>query len=228
MPDMTGSSGGPGVDAVVEAGTQTLRVFASLARWSERQVLGLLESRLEAVARPAPVASLPGGRVHTEGLNAKLGRLLRQAVDQSTASGQNELFHKLLDQLVPDEARIMAALSDGSSSPVVTVLRRGRAGSAGEIVLENMSLVGKTANLALASQVPTYVSHLLALGLVELGPHDPNMDIDFEILCADPAVLRAIKIASRGPVSARIEKHVLRLSGLGMSLWATASGDEPQ
>lgn len=220
---MAHSPAGSGVGAMLSLGARTLRSVATAAQWSERQVLGILDSRLEAVARPSLQATLPGETPRADGLNAKLSRLLRQAVDQTTAAGQNELFHKILDQLVPDEARIIGALSDGSVSPLVNVYRRTLSGLVGEVELENMSLIGKTANLALGAQTPTYVSHLLTLGLLEIGPEDPELKVEYEILCADITVLRAIKEASRGPVPARVEKHTLRLSGLGLALWEAAS-----
>ncbi|MGN6162725.1 MAG: Abi-alpha family protein [Marmoricola sp.] len=222
---MDNSSGLPGVGAVLSVGARTLRSAASVARWSERTALGLLEARLEAASRPALPPAPPGTTPRVEGLNSKLGRLLRQAVDQTTLGGQQELFHKILDQLVPDEARIVGALSDGSASPLVNVYRRTRGGLVNEVVLENMSLVGKTANLALSAQTPTYVSHLLTLGLVEIGPEDPALKVEYEILCADTAVLKALKEASRGPVPARVERQTLRLSGLGLALWAAASDE---
>ena len=34
--------------------------------------------------------------------------------------------------------------------------------------------------------VPTYVSHLLSLRLVEIGPEDPDLKDDYEILMAEP------------------------------------------
>ena len=138
-------------------------------------------------------------------------------------SSRQELFHKILDQIVPDEARIISALSDGSASPLLNVYARTRAGLGVEVVLENMSLIGKTANLALPQLTPMYVSHLLSLGLVESGPEDSAMKDEYEILAADTAVLQAIKTASRGPIPARIEKYTLQLSGLGLELWAAAS-----
>ncbi len=153
--------------------------------------------------------------------------LLGRAIEQSSTSSRQELFHKILDQLVPDEARIVSALSDGSASPLLNVYARTRTGLVGEVVLENMSLIGKTANLALPHLTPMYVSHLLALGLVESGPEDTSMKDEYEILGADTAVLQAIKAASRGPITAPIERYTLRLSGLGLELWAAtnSSGD---
>ena len=92
-----------------------------------------------------------------------------------------------------------------------------------EVLLENMSLIGKTANLTLPHLTPMYVSHLLALGLGESGPEDCSMRDEYEILAADPAVLGAIKRASRGPIPAGVEKYTLRLSGLGLELWAACT-----
>lgn len=159
-------------------------------------------------------------------LGAKLDRLLSRALAQSTMSGQDELFHRILDQIVPDEARMISALSDGSSSPLVSVHALTRAGLLGEALIENASLVGRTANVALPAMTPTYVGHLLALGLVEVGPEDPDLKDEYQILLADSDVLKAIRNGSRGPLPARVERRTVRLSPLGKSLWHAAMGDE--
>lgn len=146
-------------------------------------------------------------------------RLLDRALDQSTSSSRIELFHRILDQLVADEARIIGALSDGSASPLVNVHDWARRAVPGRAVLENASLIGRTANLALPDMVPSYVSHLLSLGLVEVGPEDDALKEEYEVLLAESSVLKAVKTASRGPLAAKVDKHTLRLSGLGHSLW---------
>ena len=98
--------------------------------------------------------------------------LLDRALDQSTKGSQTELFHHILDQLVADEARIIGALSDGSTSPAMNVYDWTRRRTPGRAVLENAALVGRNANVALPEIVPSYISHLLSLGLVEIGPED--------------------------------------------------------
>jgi hypothetical protein len=212
---------------LVRLAEQTLRTGVTVAEWGERQLFGFLRSRMDAVAPQAPLPPpSPAGIV--EGLDAKMRTLLDRAIEQSTSSSRQELFHKILDQIVPDEARIIGALCDGSASPLLNVYARTRAGLVGEVVLENMSLIGKTAHLALPQLTPMYVSHLLSLGLLESGPEDSAMKDEYEILAADPAVLRAVKNAGRGPIPARVEKYTLRLSGLGLELWAAASsGSSP-
>ena len=211
---------------LVDLAETAARTYIKAASWSERQIFGLIRSGMkitdppattETVALPPPQDEIP------EGLDAKMRDLLGRAVEQSSASSRQELFHKILDQIVPDEARILSALSDGSASPLLNVYARTRAGLVGEVVLENMSLIGKTANLALPHLTPMYVSHLLSLGLVESGPEDTSMKDEYEILAADTGVLQAIKAASRGPIPAPVERYTLRLSGLGLELWAATN-----
>lgn len=206
---------------------QTVRAYINAASWGERQFFGLIRSGMNGSTAGVPelveIDAEADEDANADGLDAKMHGLLDRAIGQNTASSRQELFHKILDQIVPDEARIISALSDGSTSPLLNVYARTRAGLGVEVVLENMSLIGKTANLALPQLTPMYVSHLLSLGLVESGPEDTEMKDEYEILAADTAVLQAIKTASRGPIPARIDKYTLQLSGLGLELWAAAS-----
>jgi hypothetical protein len=214
---------------LVDMAQQTVRAYINAASWGERQFFGLIRSGMNGSSAPVPELTPNDAEIEDrtdtddEGLDAKMHGLLDRAVGQNTATSRQELFHKILDQIVPDEARIISALSDGSTSPMLNVYARTRAGLGVEVVLENMSLIGKTANLALPQLTPMYVSHLLSLGLVESGPEDSGMKDEYEILGADTAVLQALKTASRGPIPARIDKYTLQLSGLGLELWAAAS-----
>jgi Abortive infection alpha len=218
---------------LVDLAQEAVRTGIKVASWSERQIFGAIRSGMEVTTPAATLLPLPPPpplpHEIVESLDAKMHSLLDRAIEQSTTASRQELFHKILNQIVPDEARVISALSDGSASPLLNVYARTRAGLVGAVVLENMSLIGKTANLALPHLTPMYVSHLLSLGLVESGPEDSSMKDEYEILAADPAVLQAIKNASRGPIPARMEKYTLRLSGLGLELWAAASGPlEPE
>ncbi|MBB3748184.1 hypothetical protein FHT44_000645 [Mycolicibacterium sp. BK634] len=199
--------------------------------WAEEQVVGAIRSGLDSLdpaealedAEPEkPSAPDP------DSLAGKMGRLLDRALDQNTRGSQVELYHHLLDQLVADEARILGALSDGSSSPMVNVYTWLSPRVPGRAALEHASLVGRTANVALPQMVPQYVSHLLSLGLVEAGPEDPSLATEYEVLMAETSVLAAIKTASRGPLTAKVDKSTLSLSSLGASLWAAATGEVGQ
>lgn len=209
---------------------QAVQLGFKVAGWAERQAMTVLRNRLDAAAPLAlnagsSAANAAGSTVDSAA--SKMTSLLDRALSQSSTASRQQLFHKILDQIVPDEARILGALSDGSVSPLLHVYARNRAGLVGEVILENASLIGKTANLGLPQLTPTYVSHLLSLGLLETGPEDSSLKTEYEILAADTMVLRAIKRASRGPIPARIDKYTLRLSGLGRELWTATMGEEP-
>jgi Abortive infection alpha len=183
---------------------------------TQQQLLDLLQNQPDEPPAPLTASEAP----QPDSLGSKMRELLDRALDQSTRGSQVELFHHILDQLVADEARIIGALSDGSASPAINVFDWTRRRTPGRAVLENAALVGRTANVALPEMVPTYVSHLLSLGLVEIGPEDPELKDDYEILMAEPSVLRTIENASRGPLPAKVDKLTLALSPLGRSLWA--------
>lgn len=191
-----------------------------------RAITGAVVDALVGTHEPAPDPAVAARRSSTgAGLEEKMHALLSRALGQSTRSGQDELFHRILDQIVPDEARMISALSDGSSSPLVSVHALSRAGILGEALIENASLVGRTANVALPHLTPTYVGHLLSLGLVETGPEDETLKDEYQILLADPAVLKAIRRGSIGPLPARVEKRTLVLSQLGHALWEACTAD---
>ncbi|MDT5090895.1 MAG: hypothetical protein QOH60_258 [Mycobacterium sp.] len=193
---------------------------------TQEQLLGLLGGKADG-DDPSPEADRRTSQRPDE-LSEKMRELLDRALDQSTSSSQVELFNHILDQLVADEARIIGALSDGSSSPLVNVYDWTRRRTPGRAVLENASLIGRTANVALPAMVPTYVSHLLSLGLVETGPEDEDLKDDYEVLMAEAAVLNAIKNASRGPLTAKVDKFTLTLSGLGQALWEATMQQDGQ
>lgn len=207
------------------------RLGLDIANWTQQQVTGAIRRGLEEIdptddtpveddaavdetAEPTPPSR--------ESLNTKMSQLLTRALDQNTSGSQAELYHHLLDQLVADEARIIGALSDGSSSPLVNVYGWSATRTPGKAVLENASLIGRTANVALPRMTPKYVTRLMTLGLVQAGPEDLGRKTDYEVLMAETMVLDAIKAGSRGPMPAKVDKLSLMLSELGRALWAAA------
>ncbi len=173
----------------------------------------------------APTPDEAAGAPAERSVQARLSDLLGRGVRHSTESSRDELFHHILDQLVPDEARILAALAPGRPAALVHVYAPTGVGTKGEALLQNASLVGRTANVALPRLTPTFVGHLLGLGLVEIGPEDDGLKEDYQILQADTDVLAAIRSASRGPIPARVERRTLRLTDFGRQLWAAGTGE---
>jgi hypothetical protein len=171
-------------------------------------MLGLLLTRLTPAAVPPPPPD------HT--LATTMEALLQRSFELRATSGCQELYERLLGQLVADEARILAALSDGSGAPLVHVRSRGR----GRLLLENASLIGRTAALTLPRMTPVYIGRLRRLELVEVGPQATALNVDYEVLLAERGVRLALKAGELGKLPARVERRTLRLAPLGRELWA--------
>jgi hypothetical protein len=222
---------------LVSRAVDVVRTGVEITSWTQNQINDLIRRglneldpnprptlQLEAAPSPAQEPAAPTAAPVADSLHNKLNGLLDRALDQDTQTSQQELYHHLLNQLVPDEARILGALSDGSPSPMVKVYGWTRSKTQSRAVLSNASLVGRTANVSLIQLTPQYVTHLLALGLVKSGPEDPSLKTDYEVLLAEPIVLDAVNAASMGPIPARVDRFTLTISELGAALWAAAEG----
>src|SRR5688572_12945064 len=87
---------------------------------SERLALQALRARLDTTAPPSAPAAATGD----DDPAALMSALLERSLAQDTASEQRDVHVALLRQLVPDEARIIAALATGPPPPLIHVLPR--------------------------------------------------------------------------------------------------------
>jgi hypothetical protein len=143
-----------------------------------------------------------------------LGDLLTASEDDDTATAREELYRALLLRLVPDEARLLATLSDGQAHPMVHVQTKSRT------VLAHVSTLAEVAGLTLPEAAETYVSHLLTLGLAEEGPEDEQLAGGYERLLGRTRVRTAEEVAREdGRLGTRVVRRTLRISRLGAELW---------
>lgn len=194
----------------------------------ERSVLGELRRRLDNIdplpgarpedepeqVRPRPAPPPPK---QTEPLRVAMAELLSRSVEQTAQRAREYQFLAILRQLLPDEARILAALSDGTAYPLVHVDCRTGV-STSRRLLSNASTVGRGAGVAVPAAVPRYLGHLRGLDLVELGEADPALGVQYEILLTDPRV-RAAEDAARAEGRPRIVRLTVRISEFGRDLW---------
>jgi hypothetical protein len=182
---------------------------------AERTVLQTLKERLARLEHPA-LGSRPLGADPA----VVLGDLLDRAAAQNTAQAWRYLYAALLNRLVPDEARILAALSDGEAHPLLHVALGAPVGPVARRLLDNVSTIGRTAQLRLQEQVPSYITHLRALGLVQTGPEDKAFEIRYQILESDAMVRRSVEAAKADSnLSVRYLRRTLKTSPLGARLW---------
>lgn len=175
---------------------------------------GTLSGRLIAPIEPMVLDG------HVDPLRTAMAELLRLSTELDRERSRDYIFTAIIRQLFPDEARILAALSDGSNYALVHVAGRAALGGPQRIVLRNASSVGKAAGVTLPDLVPNYVTRLENLGLVEIGPEDPGLSIQYDILLTDERVRAAEEeVRAVRKLTPRFARRTLRLSTLGNQFW---------
>jgi hypothetical protein len=157
----------------------------------------------------------PGG----DPLRDAMSELLERSVETTRAGSREYLYGTVLSQLVPDEARIIAALADGSRYAAVDVVAK-QFGRPPRTLLANASSVGRAAGVANPENVPTYVSRLAALGLIEFDDPTPALDTQFDVLASDDRIRDAEHRAGARRRATRLIRKALHLSDFGREFWA--------
>ncbi|MFC7340009.1 Abi-alpha family protein [Saccharopolyspora griseoalba] len=148
-------------------------------------------------------------------LRETMSELLFRSATSRREDAREYLYASILRLIVPDEARILAGLSDGAAYPVVHVAERSGITGTSRFVLRNGSTVGRAVGTALHEEVPNYLARLQTLGLIEIGAALEGLDDQYEILQTESRVREALQSAK----SARIVRRSVRISDLGARFW---------
>lgn len=214
----------PGV-GVVEAQAQRLRQaaageFARLLEMPQQFTGGGAGSEEQRIMMlMASAGSDPGP------LRSAMTELLQRSTDADSGQTREYLFGSIVSQLVPDEARVLAALAGGRAFAAVDVVNKpnGRSGR-NQTVLANTSTLGTAAGISVPAGIGTYLSRLQGFGLIDFA-HDPtHLDPQFESLLRDAGVAAAragIEAGRQG--NAKIVRKAVTLSPLGQEFWAACA-----
>lgn len=188
----------------------------------ERVAVRAIRAHLAELEQPPDIPADPLDEQRPASPADVLRSLLEKSMYNRPAESREALYLHLLNRLLPDEARILAALSDGTAYPVIDVAEPVF-GSSSASVLTNASTVGRAAGVSLPHHTPLYVSRLIQAGLAAIGPEGgAAMYDDYEMLLTDAAVNAALTKARRGVRSARVIRRTVRITALGCELWEAA------
>jgi hypothetical protein len=159
-------------------------------------------------------------------LRTAMTELLERSADTSHAKSRDYLFGTIVSQLVPDEARILAALAAGDGFAVVDVVAKQVGRSTTRTLLSNASTIGKAAGISLPMNTPTYLTRLRGFGLIEFGRPGDGLSAQFDVLTADPAVAAVRAAAERSKHgSTKLIRKSVTLSAFGAEFWAACAPD---
>lgn len=205
---------GRALDGARKASRIGIAVFGEL----EMQTLRLLQQRLDAAAGrdgAARTAVREG-----DDLASGMRRLLASALEQTQEQAWERWCQSVQTQLLPDEARILSVLADGRVIALSHLGSGSLVGPATRRHLENLSTIGREAGLRLVDQAPHYLRHLRQLGLVETGPEDRGLQLQYQLIESEARVRELGEQISSGGQRPRFARHTLRLSELGQRFWA--------
>jgi hypothetical protein len=192
---------------------------------AEKRLLTELKDRLDQVT-PPPAVSVVAVAVSRQQRKAPddpatlLRALLKASEEGTKESGSTTFFCAVLRSMVPDEARLLAALSDGSRYPVVRLFAGPRLGPAAECVLDHVSSIGKSAGVSWNDLTPVYLARLTQWGLIELQLEDEQQTMRYQILETEDLLRRRQALARSAGLRTVIHRQTLVLSPLGQALWS--------
>ncbi|MET0840163.1 MAG: Abi-alpha family protein, partial [Marmoricola sp.] len=102
-------------------------------------------------------------------------------------------YSRILDDLAPDEARILLLLLRGGPQPSVDVRTGGPVGLVSSaLIAPGMSMIGARAGCRYLDEVPAYLNNLFRLGLIWFSREQLEDPMEYQVVEAQPDVLSAM------------------------------------
>ena len=149
--------------------------------------------------------------------------LLRKSRDVWSDDEAHPAYGRILEDLAPDEARILLLLLRGGPQPSVDVRTGGPVGMVSSNLLSaGLTMIGPRAGVRYLDEVPAYLNNLFRLGLVWFSREQLEDPLEYQVVEAQPDVLAAMH-------SVRFSKVVRRsihLTPFGVDFCKTCLVDE--
>jgi hypothetical protein len=176
-----------------------------------RNLLGIVDSE----GRIRDAVGLSGsrsddGRDDTTELRERGARLLEESADVRFVEDLHPAFARILEEITPDEARILRLLALEGAQPAVDI----RAGipMVSDLVKSGLSMIDAEAGLRHTDRLRGYLTNLNRLGLIWFSRERLRDPHRYQVLEAQPEVLEAMK---KGGRTARTVRRSILLTQFG-------------
>jgi hypothetical protein len=177
-------------------------------------------------SREVPVAPIVDGQVvasRPQSLRDRGNELLQRSRDVWSQDDRHPAFDRILDELAPDEARILVMLLRNGPQPSVDVRTGGPIGMVNsQLIAPGLNMIGPRAGLRYLDQVPSYLNNLFRLGLVWLSREPVRDHLEYQVLEAQPDVLSALHSVK----FAKVVRRSIHLTPFGEEFCKLALVDE--
>jgi hypothetical protein len=184
------------------------RTWLRTAAWSLELPVRAARSAVDALATPgryrdvitlppADVEEVPDTPPEPESLRDRGAELLRRSADVERDDGAHPAYARILDELHPDEARILRLLALEGPQPSVDVRSVQLIGFGSQVIAEGLNMIGTQAGCRHPERVHSYLDNLNRLGLIWFSKQPIEDPTAYQVLEAQPPVLEAVHGASR-------------------------------
>jgi Abortive infection alpha len=140
-------------------------------------------------------------------LRARGAELLRQSSDVHFAEDTHPAYERILDELTPDEARIVRFLHAEGPQPTVDVRTNRPLGIGSELIEAGLSMIGRQAGVRNLNRTNAYLNNLFRLGLIWFSHEEVEPD-RYQVVEVQPEVQEAMARAGKAPKTVRRSIHL--------------------
>jgi hypothetical protein len=167
-------------------------------RQRARRVLGIPGSQTRESTVMTPGAAEAEREKARKSLRERGEELLRRSADVNFEEDAHPAYMRILEDLSPDEARILRLLEEEGPQASVDV----RSGllplkSSSELVASGINMIGTEAGCRHPEDVPAYLNNLFRLGLIWFSSESVRDPQRYQVLEAQPEVDQALKSGGR-------------------------------
>lgn len=154
-------------------------------------------------------------RERVRSLRERGAELLDRAADTADADPIHPGFLRIIDQLAPDEARILKLLVNDGPQGIVYVNKTAPFGIGAREIARRLSMVGRGAGCLHPELVPAYLDNLVSHGLVAIRRDPLTDELAYQVIEAQPEVTEAIDGAGKSVFRGQITRRSIHLTDFG-------------
>jgi hypothetical protein len=187
-----------------ESPAQLMQEAGDEVRDYARHFLGMSNGSDPLATEPAPPPP-PDVRLRERG-----AELLARSADVDYDEPAHPAFERILEELAPDEARILRLLCSSGAQPSVDVREAKPLGIASQMIASGLTMIGTESGCRYLDRVPAYLNNLYRLGLIWFSREPLEDPLRYQVLEAQPDVIQAL-----GKTRAKTIRRSIRLTPFG-------------
>ncbi len=207
-----------------ETATSLIDDATHALREQARDLLGIVDDAGRVVGiqmprdRERPALEAHGNAASVRNLREQGAALLDASADVRYEEHYHPAYARILDQMAPDEARVMRLVATEGPQPVVDVRTSSPLPGSSELIEQHMNMIGMEAGVRFTDRVPAYLNNLERLGPVWFSREEVEDHTRYQVLEAQPDVLAALRSHSR----TKTVRKSLRTTPFGLDFARTA------